>query len=332
MASVSQGDVAGLEAFRVWVLDGGFSSQLSRHVGDRVDGDPLWTARFLQTNPDDIKNTHRDFLQAGAELIMTSTYQASVGGFVRHLGINADDAYKLIGRAVDLAKEARDAYVEEFRPDCKPLIVGSVGPYGAHLHDGSEYSGNYADITPKETIKEWHRSRFQALVEGGVDLLALETLPCQKEAEALLELLKEFPNTKAWMSFSCKDGKSLSHGEDFQTVLKKCWEASEGQLIAIGVNCCNPCYIESLLQGINDDRKQAPIPFVVYPNSGEKYIKTVGWTEKDKCESLATFVHKWLDLGVRYVGGCCRTYAEDIMAIRSEAIVWMNSKSRQVSY
>lgn len=84
----------------------------------------------------------------------------------------------------------------------KPLVVGSVGPYGASLHDGSEYTGSYAKTTTPELMKKWHIPRIQALIEGGVDLLALETIPCKVEAEMLVELLKEFPDMKAWLSFS----------------------------------------------------------------------------------------------------------------------------------
>lgn len=87
----------------------------------------------------------------------------------------------------------------------KPLIVGSVGPYGASLHDGSEYTGSYIQTTSVETMNNYHRSKISALVDGGVDLLALETIPCKAEAEVLVNLLKrEFPNVKAWLSFSCK--------------------------------------------------------------------------------------------------------------------------------
>ena len=83
------------------------------------------------------------------------------------------------------------------------MIVGSVGPYGASLHDGSEYSGSYAKSTPVDTMRQWHIPRIKALVEAGVDLLALETIPCRIEAEMLVDLLKkEFPNTKAWLAFS----------------------------------------------------------------------------------------------------------------------------------
>lgn len=91
-----------------------------------------------------------------------------------------------------------------FFPDqLRPLIVGSVGPYGASLHDASEYTGSYADTTSKQTMRQWHLPRISALVEAGVDLLALETIPCRAEAEMLVELIKEFPTVKAWLSFSC---------------------------------------------------------------------------------------------------------------------------------
>lgn len=85
------------------------------------------------------------------------------------------------------------------------LVAGSVGPYGACLCDGSEYTGNYMEKVKAAELKEWHRPRIMALVEAGVDVLAVETIPALGEAVAVLELLKdEFPNTKAWVSFTCK--------------------------------------------------------------------------------------------------------------------------------
>lgn len=87
----------------------------------------------------------------------------------------------------------------------QPLVVGSLGSYGAYLHDGSEYTGSYIQNTSIETMNEYHRPKINALIEGGVDLLAFETIPCKAEAEVLVNLLKhEYPNMKAWLSFSCK--------------------------------------------------------------------------------------------------------------------------------
>ncbi|KAJ8729443.1 hypothetical protein PYW08_001024 [Mythimna loreyi] len=316
----------GPEPPQIVVLDGGFSTQLSCHVGHVIDGDPLWSARFLYTHPEEVVKTHLDFLSAGADLVITNTYQASVEGFMEHLNVTAEEAVELIARAVQLAKRARDHYLEEYQDyvqeDRIPLIVGSVGPYGAHLHDGSEYDGSYADTTPVETMRAWHRPRIQALVEAGVDLLALETIPCQEEAEMLCDLLREFPHIKAWIAFSCKDNQSIAHGESFQKVAKKCWESNPDQLVAVGVNCCAPSFVTNLVKGFNDDRPHDPIPLIVYPNSGEKYNPQIGWIDRDKCEAVEVFVQEWLDLGVRYVGGCCRTYAADVTRIRNQVHCW----------
>lgn len=88
--------------------------------------------------------------------------------------------------------------------DRRVLIAGSVGPYGAGLHDGSEYRGEYVETTNPSTIVAWHTPRVEALLDAGVDLLAIETIPALAEAELLLNLLKKYPKAKAWLAFSCK--------------------------------------------------------------------------------------------------------------------------------
>lgn len=86
----------------------------------------------------------------------------------------------------------------------KVLIAGSVGPFGAGLHDGSEYRGEYVETTSAATMMTWHSPRVEALLGAGVDLLAFETIPALAEAEVLLNLLKKYPKARAWLSFSCK--------------------------------------------------------------------------------------------------------------------------------
>lgn len=98
---------------RVVVIDGGFASQLTLHVGNRVDGDPLWSARFNATQPQAVVQTHLDFLRAGAECILTNTYQASVEGYMEHLHLDREESVQLIRRAVQLAQEARDKWFAE---------------------------------------------------------------------------------------------------------------------------------------------------------------------------------------------------------------------------
>lgn len=82
--------------------------------------------------------------------------------------------------------------------------MGSVGPYGASLCDGSEYNGNYIDNINLKELYNWHKPRIQALIEGGVDFVLFETIPSVSEANILLNILSEFPNQKACLSFSCK--------------------------------------------------------------------------------------------------------------------------------
>ncbi|XP_043273880.1 homocysteine S-methyltransferase-like [Venturia canescens] len=317
---------------KVSLLDGSLATQIAVHVGKNPDGDPLWTARFITTDPNAVYATHLDFLRAGSNIIETVTYQASIGGFKEHLGLNDKQSLDLIRKAVELAKKAIETYKEECNDkksvNREILVAGSCGPYGATLHDGSEYTGAYCEKVSKEFLMSWHRPRIEALLNAGVDLLAIETIPCEKEAAALVDLLKEYPHAKAWLSFSCsKDGINLANGTKFQEVALQCYQKSlPGQIIAIGVNCLSPKIVTSLLKGINKDN-HVTIPLVVYPNSGEVYSSEEGWI-KDNGESItpADFVHEWLDLGVRYIGGCCRTKAEDVVKIRKQIELWQSQE------
>ncbi|XP_063989527.1 homocysteine S-methyltransferase-like [Diachasmimorpha longicaudata] len=317
-----------MSAIKISIIDGGFSTQLSTHVGDKIDGDPLWTARFLATHPEAVMATHLDFLRAGAEIILTNTYQASIEGYAEHLDMTESESLHLIHKAVDLADEAVRIYMKETRSEERPLIAGSCGPYGASLHDGSEYTGSYAGSVTRGFLKEWHRPRIEALINSGVDILALETIPCATEAEALVELLKEYPSTKAWITFSCRtDGRSIVDGSDFRrTALASYKSAIPGQIVAVGINCIAPSIAASFFEGINDG--EGFLPLVLYPNSGETYTVAEGW-RKLGCEpQLENFIHQWLDLGVRYVGGCCRTGAKDVSKIKKEVEKWVGKKKR----
>ncbi|XP_066258747.1 uncharacterized protein [Euwallacea similis] len=307
----------------VVVLDGGFATQLSCHVSQPIDGDVLWSSRFLASDPEAVIDTHLDFLRAGADVIITNTYQAGIDLFVKHLNVSKEAAYDLIRKAAQLAHIAVERYMVEFPNAKKPLVAGSVGPYGASLHDGSEYNGSYAATTSVETMRNWHIPRINALIDGGVDLLAIETIPCRVEAEMLVKLLQEkYPQVKAWLSFSAaSDGKHTAYGEPFQEVAKACYELNPEQIVAVGANCTAPRLIESLIAGINT-KKSNQIPLIVYPNSGESYTVEMGWINRDKCEPVETYITRWLDLGVTWVGGCCRTYAIDVTRIRREVEKW----------
>jgi homocysteine S-methyltransferase len=288
------------------MLDGGLATEMENR-GANLD-DELWSAKMLIESPELIEKVHHDFLRAGADIIATATYQASFEGFA-NAGYVRDHAESLMQLSVDLAVLARETFWSDFRNHrgrIRPLVAASIGPYGACLHDGSEYHGNYG-LSHQELV-DFHRPRMQVLAGTDADLFAFETIPSLLEAEALLELMQEFPEKTACLSFSCRDGEYVSHGERFSDCAARVSES--GQILAVGINCTAPQHISSLL-GSTDGLQ---IPLAVYPNSGEE------WSAEDQswsgmvCADMP--VTKWYDLGARILGGCCRTSAEHIGIMR----------------
>ncbi|KAM4547819.1 homocysteine S-methyltransferase YbgG [Odontesthes bonariensis] len=294
------------------ILDGGLATELEVH-GAKLQGDPLWSARLLHTDPQAIKDCHYRFLLNGADIITTATYQASIPGFISHLDVSSERARELLMSGVHLAKEM----VKRFDSgQMCPLVAGSVGPYGAFLHDGSEYSGAYAEEMSVEELKAWHRPQVDCLTAAGADLIAFETIPSIKEAEALAELLREFPNSNAWLSFSCKDGKHISDGSPFSDAVQVASRC--GQLLAVGVNCCPPSMVEPLL----DSARSLLGPdtsWVVYPNSGEEWDTEQGWLTSGKTSGwMPNLSHTWLKQGAALIGGCCRVAPAHIAELRQQ--------------
>lgn len=271
------------------------------------------------------KQMSRIRFPAGADVIITNTYQASVEGYGQYLQLDKDQSLDLIKSTVQLAHLARDRFLaenENLRTK-DPMIAASIGPYGAHLHDGSEYTGSYADYVSKETLKNWHRVRIEACVEAGVDCLAIETIPATLEMEALVELVQEeYPDIKYWLSFQCKNSAEVAHGENFAEACLYLWHnkiSNKKNVLAMGVNCLHPKDVTGLFQSLNGKRKEEDrIPLIVYPNSGEVYDVATGWTGKEDCVPLENYVPEWVDLGAVYIGGCCRTYARDIKRIKGK--------------
>ncbi|WP_261306498.1 homocysteine S-methyltransferase [Paenibacillus andongensis] len=300
-----------LKDFPVMILDGALSTEMERRGCDINDS--LWSAKMLMENPDLIGQVHTDYFAAGADCAITSSYQATVEGFVRR-GLSESEALRLIKTSVEIAVKARDDFWDSLLEKTKrprPIVAASVGPYGAYLADGSEYRGNYK-LTENELI-EFHRPRVKALIDAGADILACETIPCLMEARAIVRLLKEFPGIYGWISFSAKNELQISNGD----LIADCadWLNCHDQVAAVGVNCTPPEYIPSLISEI---RSKTNKPIIVYPNSGENYdASTRSWKGVSTNESFGSGARSWYELGARLLGGCCRTTPEDIKTIEA---------------
>lgn len=303
------------------VLDGGVATELTR-AGFNLDGDPLWSGRILVENPEAVKSVHKSFFESGANVATTATYQVSLEGLLLHCGLDESKALDVIENSVKIAQEAsRELFSSNTGCQRKMLVAGSVGPYGACQHDGSEYTGKYVDYMTIQDLVNWHRPRVAALLKAGADILALETIPAQKEAEALIELLKEFPEAKAWLSMSCKDGIHTCHGEVFSDAVSSISSQSK-QIAAVGVNCTSPWFVTSLLQSA---KGKVDVPFVVYPHTGEEWREggfgwegEIEWQPRDATfvRDLTSYVLEWIDAGARWIGGCCLTKPKDIARVR----------------
>ncbi len=291
------------------ILDGALATELEVRGADLAD--PLWSAKILLEQPDLIRQLHYDYFLAGADVAITATYQATFAGLAAR-GLTHDQAADLMRLSVYLATEARAQYVAACRPPLQPLVAASIGPYGAYLHDGSEYTGDYG-LTVSE-LMAWHRPRMAVLAASGADLLACETIPSLAEGEALVRLLAEFPAMPAWLSFSCRDGEHICHGERFADAVALA-NRSE-QIVAVGVNCTAPRHVESLLRSA---QRVTDKPLLAYPNSGEQWDGTQHcWLPGTGDANFAQATVRWYEAGARLIGGCCRTGPEEIGAIKRQ--------------
>jgi homocysteine S-methyltransferase len=296
------------------LLDGGLSTALERR-GHDLSGD-LWSARLLLDEPEEICAVHEAYLRAGADCVITSSYQASFPGLAR-MGLNVREAGAILELSTRLAVEARARVLGAAKVPAGvtgvPLVAASVGPYGAFLADGSEYDGRYGVGAAR--LRDFHRDRIEILAGSGADLLACETLPSAAEAEVLLRILDDLPGVRAWMSFSCRDRESLWDGTRIDDVVRAC--SGHGAVVAVGVNCTPPRHLGGLIERAS---AVTDLPLVAYPNSGERWDAVArSWRQDGPSDET----WPWLDglrdawtAGARVVGGCCRIGPEEIAELR----------------
>lgn len=269
------------------LLDGGLSNQLEAQGCDLSDA--LWSARLLADGPGRIEAAHTAYVRAGAQVLITASYQASFEGF-RRRGIAAAEAAGLFARSVELARRAAGAVERDV------WVAGSVGPYGAVTADGAEYRGRYG-LSVRE-LERFHRPRIEALAAAGPDVLALETVPDMDEARALLRVAEE-SGLPVWLSYTAAGGRTRA-GQPLEEAFALAG-ACDG-VVAVGVNCCDPAEVEPAVRVAAEVTGK---PVVAYPNSGEGWdAGGRGWTGGATFDAgLAT---AWRDAGARLIGGCCR--------------------------
>lgn len=305
-SSQHQVDLSELMARGPVVLDGAIGTELdARGVGT---ANPLWSALALTEAPEAVTAVHTDYLFAGARVICTNSYQATAPALMRN-GLTEADSRAVIATAARLALDARDLHVKA-HPQEPVLVAGSLGPYGAYLADGAEYTGAYTTDAPD--FESVHLPRLEALGEEGVRLFAVETQPRLDEARWLVERLQRAaPGAECWVSFQVSsDGEHLADGTPLAEAAA--WADTEDAVIAVGVNCVAPSVVSLALPVLSAATHK---PLVAYPNAGGTYDPdSRTWRPAGGPERFTRYTAsapEWLDAGVRLIGGCCRTTPVD---------------------
>jgi len=274
------------------LLDGGLATALE-DLGNSFTSE-LWTGELLKSAPDQIREAHAAFVRAGAEIIITSTYQVSFPGCIAK-GWTHEEVVDALKNSIQLARDAK-----------APKVAASIGPYGAYLADGSEYRGNY-DATEAQ-LREFHKERLELLIACKPDFLAIETIPEIREARVLLELLKDLNNTiPVWIAFSCRDDLRLSSGEYFKDAARVSKELGAEY---IGINCTSPELVTSLLESAKEYG-----PFVVYPNAGRTWNEQLKRLEGATVKLSDKHIQEWAGCGATIIGGCCGIGPKEIAQV-----------------
>ena len=219
----------------VLLLDGGLGTTLEEdHSIQFSTRTPLWSSHLLISSPDTLLKAQTDFARAGADVLLTATYQASFEGFSntpretqdvdRHTGYDRAEATKYMRSAIGIAQAA-------FRTAGRAtgLVALSLGAYGAIMTPSQEYTGKYPEaLLASEGLYGFHLERITCFAEdeatwGSVDLVAFETLPRLAEIAAV-RMVMETVNARAdpkrfWISCVFPKNEDLPDGSSIAEVV-----------------------------------------------------------------------------------------------------------------
>lgn len=268
------------------LLDGGLSTALGE-IGVDTSTD-LWTAAAAWRHPDDLVRAHRLFVEAGADVITSASYQCDLD-LLANAGADPRTARRVLFGTTGLARRATEGTATR--------VAASIGPFGAARADGSEYTGDYR--VPLSVVETYHRRRLEVLVDSGADLFAVETIPRRDEARTIRDLLVEFGAPPAWFSFGVADAARTYGGDELTAAGRDIVDYPN--LVAVGVNCTSPAHVTGALDALSG----CGAATIAYPNHGRAWNAHAREWEGAETEITLDDLATWVAAGVRYVGGCC---------------------------
>jgi homocysteine S-methyltransferase len=269
-------------------LDGGLGTSLEAAGADVSSA--LWSAHLIVDGPDTVVAAHRAFVDAGAEVVLTASYQLAAES-LRRAGHDPDDEVALLTRSVELARSAVDG---------RAAVAGSLGPWGALIGGGNEYVGRYG--LEVDDLVRVHAPRVAALVDAGVDAVAFETVPSAVELAAIARAV-DGVDVPVWVSVttSPSDPTRTPEGDPLSAAFAPLLERPE--VVAVGVNCLPPDHVVPALAALAGSGR----PLVAAPNTGGTYVAGTGWLPRAGAAPSRPDPAAWVTAGARLVGGCCGT-------------------------
>lgn len=279
----------------VRLLDGATGTELDRRGVDI--GLPLWSARAIIEAPEILQDVHRSYLDAGARAITTNTFRTHQRSLAK--GGIGHRAAELTHRAVSIARAA----CEEVGADA--LVLGSVAP----LEDCYRPA-----LAPNAaTCRREHEQTISHLVDGGVDVVLIETMCSSHEALAAADAARAVA-PEAWAISFCLRATGprgvLLDGTPLADLVPHFADAR-----FVGINCVPAPEIAGHVTSLRTILPEH-IPIAAYGNVGYA-DEEGGWISTDAIEPerYAQYAVDWVDAGAALVGGCCGTSPDTILAI-----------------
>jgi 5-methyltetrahydrofolate--homocysteine methyltransferase len=309
---------------RVLVLDGAMGTMIQRHSLSEEDfrgarfrdhPSPLQGANDILclTQPEIIEGIHREYLEAGADLIETNTFSSTTVGMAEY---GLDEAiYELNVEATRIARRAADAFST---PDRPRFVAGAVGPTNRTASMSPDVNNPAFRAVDFDALVGSYGEQIRGLLEGGVDTLLIETvfdtLNCKAALFAAETVFEEVGLRVPLMvsgTITDASGRTLSG----QTLAAFLISVSHANLLSVGLNCAlGPAelraYVEEL-SGITSFYTSA------YPNAG---LPNAFGSYDESPESMLDVMASWLSGGwVNIIGGCCGTTPEHIRVFAEAA-------------
>ncbi|EJT43639.1 hypothetical protein SKUD_132402 [Saccharomyces kudriavzevii IFO 1802] len=250
-----------------------------------------------------------DFLNAGAEILMTTTYQTSYKSVSENTPIKTLSEYNnLLTRIVDFSRVCigEDKY-----------LIGCIGPWGAHIC--CEFTGDYGPDPQSIDFYKYFKPQLDNFNKSDkLDLIGFETIPNVHELRAILSWDESILSKPFYIGLSVHEHGVLRDGttmEEVAKVIKGLGDKINPNFSLLGINCVSfnqsPDILESLHQVLPN------MALLAYPNSGEVYDteKKIWLPNSDKLNSWDAVVKQYIGSGARIIGGCCRTSPNDIQEI-----------------